>query len=102
MTTDYCKVSALEETGSSFIWVFHLFSFVVTSGFVVVFLGHRAKIFISFSFSIKLLKKSRESMNVRGGERERESGRERIPDSLCTVSSEPDVGLEHTNHEIMT
>ena len=33
--------------------------------------------------------------------REREKG-ERIPSRLCTVSAEPDVGLDPTNHEIMT
>ena len=32
----------------------------------------------------------------------RERGRERIPGRLCTVSTEPDVGLEFMNHEIMT
>ena len=36
----------------------------------------------------------------REGERERE--RERIPSRLCTVSMEPDVGLEPTNCENMT
>ena len=29
-------------------------------------------------------------------------GRETIPSRLCTVSTKPDVGLELTNHEIMT
>ena len=37
----------------------------------------------------------------RGGAR-RERGRERIPSRLCTVITEPDVGLELTNREIMT
>ena len=36
----------------------------------------------------------------RGGE-ERERERERIPSGLCTVSEEPDVGLELSNQEIM-
>ena len=31
-----------------------------------------------------------------------ERGRERIPSKLHTVSAEPDVGHEPTNHEIMT
>ena len=31
-----------------------------------------------------------------------EGQRERIPSSLYTVTKEPDVGLEPTNHEIMT
>ena len=34
--------------------------------------------------------------------RGRERGRHRIPSRLCTVSTEPDMGLEFTNHEIMT
>ena len=43
-----------------------------------------------------------------GRERERtsgigaERGRERIPSRLCTISTEPEVGLEPTNHKIMT
>ena len=36
----------------------------------------------------------------RGRERERE--KERIPSRLHTVSTEPDVGLKLTNHEITT
>ena len=36
------------------------------------------------------------------GERERERVRMRIPSRLCTVSTEPDEGLEPTNHEIVT
>ena len=36
------------------------------------------------------------------GQRERERGRERIPSRLSTVSVESAVGLELTNHEIMT
>ena len=37
-------------------------------------------------------------------ERERERSRERgrIPSRLHTVNTEPDVGFELTNHEIMT
>ena len=35
-------------------------------------------------------------------EKGRESGRERIASRLCTVSTEPDIGLELTNDEIMT
>ena len=38
-----------------------------------------------------------------GAEREREGEREKIPSRLCAIdSSEPDVGLELTNHKIMT
>ena len=33
--------------------------------------------------------------------RGRERGRERIPSKLCTVSREPDMGLNVLNHEIM-
>ena len=33
--------------------------------------------------------------------RGRETGRERIPDRLCAVSTEPNVGLKFTNREIM-
>ena len=34
--------------------------------------------------------------------RGRERRRERIPSGFCTASTEPDVGLELSNHEIMT
>ena len=34
--------------------------------------------------------------------RDSERGRERIPSSLCTVSTELDMGLKLTNQEIMT
>ena len=37
-----------------------------------------------------------------GGGAETEGERERKPSRLCIVSTEPDAGLEHTNHEIMT
>ena len=43
----------------------------------------------------------RERVQVREGGRERERERERIPNRLCTQWS-PNVGLELTNHEIMT
>ena len=35
------------------------------------------------------------------GEGQKERGRERIPNRLCTVSREPAEGLELKNHEIM-
>ena len=46
-------------------------------------------------------------MSGGGAERERERERERETESeagsrLCTVSTEPDMGLEPTDHEIMT
>ena len=34
--------------------------------------------------------------------RSRERGRERIPSRLHTVNTEPEVGLESTNREVMT
>ena len=34
--------------------------------------------------------------------RGRDRGRERIPRRLCAVSTEPNVGLDPRNHEIMT
>ena len=44
----------------------------------------------------------REREREREGAGEGERGRERIPRTLCTVSTEPDAGLELTNREIMT
>ena len=38
----------------------------------------------------------------RGTEYEQGRGREGIPSRLCTVSTEPDMGLDPTNCEIMT
>ena len=38
----------------------------------------------------------------RGRERERERERQRIPSRLRAVSTEPNMGLELTNGEIMT
>ena len=35
-------------------------------------------------------------------QRERERERERIPSRLCTVIAEPKMGLQPTNHEILT
>ena len=39
---------------------------------------------------------------MQAGEWQREKDRERIPSWFCTVSAKPDLGLELTNHEIMT
>ena len=36
------------------------------------------------------------------GWRGTERGKERIPSRLCSVRADPNVGLEHTNREIMT
>ena len=52
--------------------------------------------FISFIYLF--IVRERESVRRAGAETEGE----RTPSRLCTVSTEPDVGLELTNHEIMT
>ena len=44
--------------------------------------------------------RERERAHKQGGA-EREKGRERIPSRLCTISEEPDAGLELMNCEIM-
>ena len=44
----------------------------------------------------------RESERVSMHAREEQRGRERIPSRLPAVSPEPDVGLDLTNHEILT
>ena len=56
-------------------------------------------IYVYFNFYFE-----RESASVSqgGAERERERGRQKIPSRLHTVSTEPKVGLELTNHEIVT
>ena len=36
------------------------------------------------------------------GEGQKERGRQRTPSRLCPVSADPDVGLDPTNHEIVT
>ena len=46
--------------------------------------------------------REREREKEREGERERERERERSPRRLCTVSTEPDVGLELMIRAIMT
>ena len=45
-----------------------------------------------------MLEREREKARAPG--RGRERGRERIPSGLCTVSTEPDAGLELTNRKI--
>ena len=58
----------------------------------------------SFLFSLKFIylfwERERVSKHKQG--RGRDRGRERIPSRLCTVSTEPDVGLKPMNCEIMT
>ena len=44
----------------------------------------------------------RKRESASGGGAVREGERERIPSRLCTVSTEPDVGLEPMNCVIMT
>ena len=44
----------------------------------------------------------RERESAQMGEGQREKERQRIPSRFCAVSTEPDVGLEPTNHEITT
>ena len=46
--------------------------------------------------------RERERERVQAGEGQGERERERIPSRLCTVSTEPDVGLDPTNQEIVT
>ena len=58
-------------------------------------------VFIFFQFVYFERERAREHACVsREGQRERE--RDRIPSRLCAVSAEPDMGLDPTNHEIMT
>ena len=51
-----------------------------------------------FFLFVYLVLRERASKQEWGRERERE----RIPSRLCTVSAEPDLGPELTNHEVMT
>ena len=43
----------------------------------------------------------REKGHAEGAEREKERERERIPNRICTVSMQPDEGLEPMKGEIM-
>ena len=56
----------------------------------------------TYFFSKVYLFVLRETETVGVGEGQRERGRERIPSRLHTTSTEPDVGFELTNREIMT
>ena len=53
-----------------------------------------------YLFLFILRERERERERDRWGDSEREG--ERIPSRLCAVSTEPDMGLEPTNREIMT
>ena len=55
---------------------------------------------IQFFFLNVFMYFEREREKVQAGERQRE--RERVPSRLLTVSTEPDMGLQFTNREIMT
>ena len=52
------------------------------------------------ALSVGLFIREREGGHLSGGGAEREG--DRIPSRLCTVSAEPNVGLELRNCEIMT
>ena len=58
--------------------------------------------YLFFSFSSLFIYFESGRAQVGEEQREREGETERIPSRLHTVSSEPDVGLELMNHEIMT
>ena len=65
------------------------------------------EMFLRTSFTyIKKKKKGFKQKGTLSVERDRDSGRrggaERIPSRLCTVRTEPDVGLEPTNRETVT
>ena len=64
-----------------------------------IFYFHVSKIVSIFLSLFTYFEREREH---KSGEGQRERGRERIPSRLHTTSTEPDVGLEPTNHEIMT
>ena len=50
-----------------------------------------------------IFERERESMSRGGAERERETQKpKQAPGSVCAVSTEPNMGLELTNQEIMT
>ena len=49
-----------------------------------------------------LRERERERERASGGGAERERERKRIPSRLCTVSAEPEAGLDPTNREIVT
>ena len=53
-----------------------------------------------FNVCLSILRKSERAGTWVG--RDRETGRQRIPSRLHTVSTEPNVGLDLTNCEIMT
>ena len=53
---------------------------------------------INFSFFLSLFERE----GAQAGEERRERERDRIPSRFYTVSTEPYVRLELTNHEIMT
>ena len=58
--------------------------------------------FLKFIYFERERERQHEHKWRRGRERERERERERIPSRLQIVSTEPDLGLKLTDHEIMT
>ena len=58
--------------------------------------------FVSFLMFIYYFEREREHMREQGKDREKEGERERIPSSLCAVSTEPNARLEPTSRDIMT
>ena len=64
--------------------------------------GYVTSLSLSHTFSLYLFKvyfeREREREQGRGRRRERE----KIPSRLCSVSAEPNMGLNPRNHEIMT
>ena len=76
-------------------------------GRATIVLNHSQSPFLNYFlfFNVYLfILKEKESTSRGGAERERERERERkrIPSRLCIVSAEPNVGLEPTNHDIVT
>ena len=67
----------------------------------IICLSSKFLYLVSFFFLV-FIYFERERMHVHEQGRDRERERERIPSRLRAVSAEPDVGLELTNHEIMT
>ena len=54
-----------------------------------------------YLFILRKRERASQGGPARERKRERERERGRIPSTLCTISTEPDVRLEHTDCEIM-
>ena len=68
--------------------------FMIDVIYIYILTSHQFYLFLMF---ILFILRERESTQVWGGA---ERGRERIPGRLCPVSTESDLGLDLTNHEI--